>query len=141
VRPQVGAALIAGSAAVVLLLGLVHLAYLVLTPRFRPRDAELEARLKVVSPVITRQTTMWKVWVGFNASHSLGLILFGLVYGDLALWHTAFLIRTSFLGVVGALFLSSFLFLAARYWFSAPLRGIALALALYVAGFAVALAD
>jgi hypothetical protein len=26
-------------------------------------------------------------------------------------------------------------------WFSAPLRGIALALALYVAGFAVALAD
>lgn len=137
-RAQLAAALIAGSAAVVLLLGLLHLALLVLTPKFSPRDRELEARLKVVSPVISKQTTMWKAWVGFNASHSLCAILFGLVYGYLALWHPAFLTRTSFLGVVGALLLVSFLFLAARYWFSTPLRAIALALALYVAGFAVA---
>jgi hypothetical protein len=27
---------------------------------------------------------MWKAWVGFNASHSYGAILFGLVYGYLA---------------------------------------------------------
>ncbi len=29
--------------------------------------------MQQVSPVITRQTTMWKAWVGFNASHSYGL--------------------------------------------------------------------
>ena len=30
-----------------------------------------------VSPVITRETTIWRVWLGLNASLSLGLILFG----------------------------------------------------------------
>ena len=25
--------------------------------------------LRAVSPVITRETTMWQAWIGFNASH------------------------------------------------------------------------
>ena len=36
---------------------------------------------------ITRETTVWRANLGFNASHSLGLITFGLVYGYLALAH------------------------------------------------------
>ena len=35
----------------------------------------------------TKETTMWRCWVGFNASHSMGLILFGLAFGYLALAH------------------------------------------------------
>jgi hypothetical protein len=34
---------------------------------------------------------MWKAWIGFNASHSFGLILFGTVYAYLALAHGSFL--------------------------------------------------
>jgi hypothetical protein len=37
-----------------------------------------------IAPVITKEATMWRCWVGFNASHSMGLILFGLVFGFLA---------------------------------------------------------
>lgn len=44
---------------------------------------------------------MWKAWVGFNASHALGAILFGLVYGYLALLHLAFLFQSWFLLAVG----------------------------------------
>jgi hypothetical protein len=33
-----------------------------------------------IAPVITKEATMWRCWVGFNASHSMGLILFGLVF-------------------------------------------------------------
>ena len=29
--------------------------------------------MMTVSPVISRETTMWRVWVGFNATHSFGL--------------------------------------------------------------------
>ena len=34
---------------------------------------------------------MWRAWVGFNATHSLGLILFGALYGYLATRHSAWL--------------------------------------------------
>jgi hypothetical protein len=54
-REELAAAVLAGSAAVFLLLGLVHLAYTALTPKFSPRDRELEARLKLDSPIISKR--------------------------------------------------------------------------------------
>jgi len=131
-------ALVALSAAIILLLGLLHLLYTFRGPKLRPRDAELEARMKEVSPVITRQTTMWKAWVGFNASHSYGAIFFGVVYGYLALVHSAFLFRSTTLLAVGALLLAGYTFLGKRYWFSIPLRGIVLALVAYLGGLVLA---
>ena len=71
--------LVAASAAIMLLLGLLHLLYTFYSPQLLPRDDALHTRMQEVSLVITRQTTMWKAWVGFNASHSYGLILFGTV--------------------------------------------------------------
>ena len=66
--PNLAGSLIAASAAVILLLGLIHLLYTFRGHKLYPRDAELEARLRDVSPVITRQTTMWKAWVGFTSA-------------------------------------------------------------------------
>jgi len=131
-------ALVALSAAIILLLGLLHLLYTFRGPKLRPRDADLEARMKEVSPVITRQTTMWKAWVGFNASHSYGAIFFGVVYGYLALVHSAFLFRSTTLLAVGALLLAGYTFLGKRYWFSIPLRGIVLALVAYLGALVLA---
>ena len=124
--------LVAASAAVILLLGLIHLLYTFHGTRLHPRDPTLVARLKEVSPNITRQTTMWKAWIGFNASHSYGAILFGLAYGYLALAHGAFLFQSNFLLVLGLLLLAGYVFLGKRYWFSVPYRAILFATALYV---------
>jgi hypothetical protein len=124
--------LLAGSAALLLLLGGLHLLYTFHGPKLLPRDAELQQRMSSVSPVITRETTMWKAWIGFNASHSFGAILFGLVYGYLALWRPAFLFESVFLLVVGLALLGGYTFLGVRYWFSVPFRGILLSLVLYV---------
>jgi len=129
----VASSLVAASAAIILLLGLVHLLYTFRGRKLHPRDAQLEARLREVSPVITRQTTMWKAWVGFNASHSFGAILFGAVYGYLSLAHGSLLFGSPFLLSVGLLLLLGYAFLGKRYWFSAPFRGIVLATLLYVA--------
>jgi len=131
-------ALVAFSAAIILLLGLIHLLHTFRGPKLRPRDAELEARLKQVSPVITRETTMWKAWVGFNASHSYGAIFFGVVYGYLALAHSAFLFQSTTLLAVGALLLAGYTFLGKRYWFSIPLRGIVVALVAYLGALVLA---
>ena len=128
----ISSALIAGSAAIILLLGMVHLLYTFVGSTLLPRDADLQARMQAVSPVITRETTMWKAWIGFNASHSYGAILFGAVYGYLALRHAAFLFESSFLLAAGLLLLVGYAFLGKRYWFSVPFRGILVATVLYV---------
>jgi len=128
--------LLAASAAIILLLGLAHLLFTFRGPQLHPRDAALEARMKEVSPVLTRQSTMWKAWIGFNASHSYGAIFFGLVYGHLALAHAAFLFQSAFLLVTGLGLLLGYVVLARAYWFSIPLRGIAAATLLYLAALA-----
>lgn len=131
------ASLIAASAAVILLLGVIHLLYTFYGPKLRPRDATLEAAMKAGCPVITSETTMWKAWVGFNASHSYGAILFGLVYGDLALAHGAMLLQSPFLLLVGLVMLGGYVFLGKTYWFSVPYRGILVSITLYVAALVI----
>lgn len=124
--------LVAASAAVIFVLGALHLLYTFRGTKLHPRDAELRRRLEQVSPVISRETSMWKAWVGFNASHSYGALLFGAVYGYLALVHGPFLLQSRFLLSLGLLLLAGYAFLGKRYWFSVPFRGILLAAALYV---------
>lgn len=132
--------LIAASASIPLALGIAHLIFTFYGPKLRPRDPALEARMKEVSPVITSRTTMWKVWIGFNASHSFSAILFGSVYGYLALVQPAMLFHSAFFAILGGLFLLIYLILAKKYWFSAPFRFLVVATLLYAAGFVATLA-
>ena len=129
--------LVAASAAIILLLGLVHLLYTFRGQKLHPRDADLETRMKEVSPVLTRETTMWKAWVGFNASHSYGAILFGLVYAYLSVAQSSLLFQSPFLLLVGALLLAGYAVLGKIYWFTVPFRGIVLSFALYVAALVI----
>ena len=130
-------ALIARSAAVILLLGLLHLLYTFRGPKLHPRDPDLTARMMAVSPVITRETTMWRAWVGFNATHSFGLILFGALYGYLAVRHSPLLFHSWFLLVLGFAILLGYAVIAKLYFFTAPFRGIVLAAVLYLLGIVV----
>ena len=125
--------LMAASAAIILGLGMIHLVYTFHGTKLHPRDAALISRMQEVSPVLTRETTMWKTWIGFNASHSLGAILFGLIYGYLSLMQSALLFQSVFLLAVGLLTLLAYVALAKRYWFSIPYRGIVAATILYAA--------
>ena len=129
--------LVAASAAIILLLGLIHLLYTFHGQKLHPRDAALKTRMNEVSPVLTRHTTMWKAWVGFNASHSYGAILFGLVYGYLAVAQSSLLFQSPFLLLVGLLLLAGYAVLGKVYWFNVPFRGIVLSAALYVAALVI----
>jgi len=125
------------SASIIFTLGVVHLVYTFWGPMLTPRDSALQIRMSQISPVITKETTMWRCWVGFNASHSMGLILFGLVFGFLALAHGQLLFQSSLLLVVGMAMLGGLVVLSKVYWFSAPFTGTSLALACYVASIAL----
>jgi hypothetical protein len=124
--------LFAVSAAIVLGLGTLHLAFTFSGNRFDPRDTELLARMKEVSPFISRQTTIWRAGQGFHVSHSLGAMLFGLVYLYFALEPTHFLFGSYFLLGLGLVYLLLMVVLARQYWFSVPFRGVSVSLAAYV---------
>jgi hypothetical protein len=127
------------SAGIILALGVLHLIYTFSGKKLTPRDSALQVRMAEVSPVITRQTTMWKAWVGFNASHSYGAILFGLVYGYLPVVHREILFNSPFLLAIGLAALGGWLFVGKVYFFNTPFRGILLATICYVLSIAVRL--
>ena len=126
------------SGAIFFALGTVHLVYTFHGRKLRPRDAALEARMAEVSPGISRETTMLRTWVGFNASHSLGAMLFGAIYAWLARAQPDVLFGSDFLLGLGLAWLAAFAWLGWRYWFSVPFRGIVLSFACYAVAVALA---
>lgn len=121
------------SAGIVLVLGAIHLAYTFFDAGLLPRDPELQSAMSQAHLTVTGETTVARAWVGFNASHSMALILFGLIFGYLVLCHTKIFFDSIYLRAVGFSVLVGFLVLAKLYWFSVPLVGIAIALLCYVA--------
>ncbi|ALS97435.1 LIC_13387 family protein [Lacimicrobium alkaliphilum] len=121
------------SSATVLLLGLIHFFYTFRSQAFSPDEHALQVQMEQGSPKISNQTSMWKAWIGFNASHSLGLILFGLIYTYMTLAYPDLLFQSSFLLGVGLAMLISLLLLAKAFWFSIPLTGVFVSLLSFIA--------
>lgn len=125
------------SAGIILTLGVIHLVYTFWGPNLTPREPALQMSMEQVSPVVTKETTMWRCWVGFNASHSMGLILFGLVFGFLALARGEILFQSPFLLVVGLAMLGGMVVLSKLYFFTGPLIGVSISLVCYLSSIAL----
>lgn len=87
-----------------------------------PRDPALREAMSKDTVLLTRRTTMWLGWVGFNLSHSLGAVLFGSVVLLIGRSPASFQGQASlflpFAVVVSGLYVA----LAARYWFRCERR-------------------
>lgn len=126
------------SAGIMGLLGLVHVVLTFWGPQHLPRDRSVVEAMANTTPEITSQTTIWRMWIGFNASHSIGLMLFGLTYGYLALAHSELLFQSLFLQVLGLVVLTGYVVLARRFYFIAPLAGASTSLILFMVSIAMA---
>ena len=82
------------------------------------------------------RTDMWRAWVGFNFSHSLGVLM----VAGLALW-AGFRIKTLPCGIIPALTLIGcvYLVLALLYWFRAPAIGVAIGTGCFAAAWVLSL--
>jgi hypothetical protein len=121
------------SASILLTLGTMHLTLTFWGTGLTPTDPTLQTSMRTTSPVLTPETTMWRCWTGFNATHSMALILFGLIYGYLALAHPQLLFRSPFLLLVGLATLASLVVLCKLYFFRSPLIWVSTSLLFYVA--------
>ena len=123
----------ASSTGVVFLLGVIHLIYTFSGSGLLPRDPGLLATLNQTHLSITKETTVLRAWTGFNASHGLALVLFGLIFGFLALCYTELLFGSVYLLAVGFTMLVGFCVLSKLYWFSVPFISLIVSLICYVA--------
>jgi hypothetical protein len=126
--------LVSASSLIMLLLGSIHLLYTFSGNKLVPRDPAVQQAMSATPMVLTSETTVWRAWVGFNASHSMCALFFGLVFGFLAVAHPELLFRSVYLQLVGVAVLVGFVVLAKLYWFTIPLVGVSIALACFLAG-------
>lgn len=116
-----------------LLLGSAHLFYTFFSNKFMAKNPGTVTEMKNTYPLLTNQTTMWKAWVGFNASHSLGAIFLGIINIVLAAQYFPVLEQSGSLLSLTFFTSAFYLFLAKRYWFRVPFRGIFFATCCYCA--------
>jgi len=117
------------------LLGLLHLIYTLASNKFHARDPQVTTAMQQTAPVITNQTTVWRAWVGFNVSHSVGVLLVPLFYVPMALNHLDFLASSFWFAGLPGLLAAVYALLAKRYWFNVPLLGSLLALGCFALAF------
>lgn len=105
-------------------LGSVHLIYTFFTNKFDAYDASVTTAMKSTSPILTKETTVWQAWIGFNASHSLGAILVAAVYIPLALNHINVIQQSVWFAALPVIVGLSYMALAKVYWFKIPFVGV-----------------
>jgi hypothetical protein len=120
-----------------LLLGAVHLVYIFFVPKLMPRQATTKRCMEQDELVLTRETTVWRAWVGFNASHSLGALFIGANTLILAVKHLALYTHSPGLQWLTIATSACFVWLAKQYWFRTPLVCLAIATGCFLAAWLV----
>jgi hypothetical protein len=123
-------------ASIFLLLGLIH-GVLTLrdldNPRtFTPLNVELRHAMQNSPIAIDPSTNLWRAWLGFNLSHSLGIIFFGSTFLYIGINHPLLFAQSPPLQICSLLIPSAYFALSIKFWFSKPAIGSGLALTCFV---------
>ena len=96
-----------------------------------PYDAEVAKAMSRTRLRLTARTDMWRAWVGFNFSHSLGMFLLGAVVLVIGRSTSSFEAEGHIFVPFSVLVSALYLLLASKYWFRTPVLACALSLALF----------
>jgi len=106
------------------ILGTVHLLYTFFTNKFEAHDSTVTEAMKGTSPILTKQTSVWNAWIGFNASHSLGAMLVAAFYIPLTTFYFYVIQQSVWFSSLPVLIGLSYLILAKKYWFKIPFLSV-----------------
>ena len=121
-----------------ILLGALHIVYTLVdirTPRkLAPFKDEVRLAMLGCTLKMTKQTNMWRAWLGFNLSHGLGALFFGLMYLIIAEADFGLLLKIKPLLYLAPIIALCYLLLAIKYWFNIPVIGATIGLSCFIAG-------
>ncbi|HVI45839.1 MAG TPA: hypothetical protein VM802_13275 [Chitinophaga sp.] len=122
-------------AVIISLMGLLHLRATLFTNKLYPRKEQLIKDMEETPLVMTEQLTMWKSWIGFNATHSSGALFIGIVNYYLALKHFDFLNNSHFLLLFTIATVTFYVWVAARFWFKVVLGLLTIACLCFITSY------
>lgn len=120
-------------------LGTIHLVYTFFTDKFLPYDKTVLTGMKATNPLLSKDINMWRAWVGFNGSHSSGIIFIAVINIFLAIKFFPELQKSHFYFILNIVTLAFYVFLAQKYWFNKPLIGACITLACYSVAYVLVL--
>ncbi|MEZ0542637.1 LIC_13387 family protein [Fibrella arboris] len=123
-----------------MLLGSIHFYYTFFTNQFSSANEKLVADMKTSSPLLTQDITMWKAWIGFNGSHSSGVLFIGLLNFYLALRYFTVLQSDHFFFLFNIGTIGFYLWLAKQYWFAVPCTGLSITLVCFTISYLLTVA-
>ena len=111
-------------AGIFVLLGVIHTAFTLQdfdSPRyFAPGDAELLAAMRQSAVGLNPKINLWEAWLGFNFSHSLGLLMFGGAFLYTGIFYPSVFSESKVLQVCSILIPAIYVILSLRFWFVNP---------------------
>ena len=117
------------------LLGTAHVVH---TPRrpgeqkgLSPADPGLAESMARSRVLLTGRTDMWRAWVGFNLSHSLGVVLLGLIVVLVGRTPASFEYNAAVFVPLAIVVSLAYLGLGVAYWFRTPIIGVGVSVLLF----------
>ena len=97
-----------------------------------PADPAVSEAMARTRPLFTKQTDIWRGWVSFNLSHSLGAVLFAAFVFLIGRNDAAFEQNAVPALTLAIATSATYLWLAVNYWFRIPIVGCAMSCACFV---------
>lgn len=120
---------------IITVLGSLHLYYTFFTNKFSSRNKLVLEEMKSSFPILTNEMTMWKGWISFNATHSIGAIFIGVINFYLILNYFEVLQYDHFFFLFNIFTMGFYLWLAKKYWFKTILTGVLLVLLCFIVSY------
>ena len=127
--------LIVGSS-IFVLLGATHAVLILMdlgNPRnFTPLDATLRTAMQQSTIALHPKINLWQAWLGFNLSHSLGLLMFGGAFLYIGIRHSSLFSQSALLQGCTILISAAYLVMSLQFWYSRPAIGAGIAMACFI---------
>lgn len=121
-----------------LVLGSLHAVFTALDmrnpQRLVPKDPAVSDAMADSIVRMAPATTMWRAWVGFNLSHSLGAVVFGLIYLLLAVLEFDVLLLRPVFVYLAVMIGAAYVTMSVKYWFIVPTVGAGLGTLCFLLG-------
>ena len=112
--------------------GILTLRDLSLPRAFTPTDESVRRAMQESRVALNPRVNLWEAWLGFNLSHSLGLVLFGGGLITIAWLHFPVFAQSPSMQVTALVVAAAYLILSVRFFFRGPAIGTGIGLACFL---------
>lgn len=120
---------------VILISGVLHLYGIFFSEDLYPADSNLIRLMKSSTIQMDKSGNFWKLWIGFNAMFSVGLIFMGSTILNLSMKHFAFLCKRHFIVLLTIVSIGFFVWVGHAYMIKDFVIAMLIPFVLFIVGY------